>query len=73
MSNEKDYEEFLERLAETIKSLRLSHGLTQEDMVDYGFNYRHYQRLESGKHSPSLNTIYRLSVIYDIKTSMLFQ
>ena len=37
-----------------IRKLRTKKGLTQEDMTRFGFNYRHYQKLESGAHSFSL-------------------
>ena len=49
MSKDKNYENFLKRIAVNIKKLRLENELTQEDMTEYGFNYRHYQnwRVES--------------------------
>lgn len=72
MSYEKDYEKFLLKLSNNIKKLRLSHGYTQEEMTEHGFNYRHYQRLESGKHCPSLSTLYKVSRIYKINVRELF-
>lgn len=72
MGQDKEYDEFLLKLSENIKRLRLEHGYTQEDMVQFGFNYRHYQKLESGKHSPSLNTLFRISLIFKVNFSELF-
>lgn len=66
MSLEKEYAKFLVKLSENIKSLRVERGYTQEDMTQFGFNYRHYQKLESGSHSPSLSTLFRLSVIFKV-------
>ncbi|MFT6631470.1 MAG: transcriptional regulator with XRE-family HTH domain [Bacteriovoracaceae bacterium] len=71
MSYEKDYERFLVKLSGTIKELRTQNGYTQEDMVDFGFNYRHYQRLESGSHSPSLSTLFKLSNIFSVEVKDL--
>ena len=60
---EKDltYSEVLQRVSQNIKTLRKAKGLTQEDMAKLGFNPRHFQKLESGRHSVNLMTIYRLS------------
>lgn len=68
MNQEDEYEKLLKKVAKNIKRLRLNKGLTQENMVDFGFNYRHYQRIESGTYSPNLHTIFRLSKIF--KSSM---
>ena len=55
------YSAFLKRFASNLRRIRKQKGLTQEQMADLGFNYRFYQKLESGAYSPSLNTVYRLS------------
>jgi DNA-binding XRE family transcriptional regulator len=73
MSNQDNYEKFLLKLSDNIKKLRLKCGYTQEDMVDFGFNYRHYQRLESGTHSPSLSTLFKLAQIFKIPISKIFK
>lgn len=72
MARIEKYEDFLKKLAINIKNLRLEHGYTQEDMVQFGFNYRHYQKLESGRHSPSLSTIYKVAKVFKISISDLF-
>lgn len=72
MNLEKEYSKFLVKLSENIKALRLEHGYTQEEMVQFGFNYRHYQKLESGTHSPSLSTLFKISKLYKITLSDLF-
>ena len=73
MSKNKNYEKLLKQIAENIKKLRLEHGYTQEEMIQFGFNYRHYQKLESGNHSPSLNTLFRLSIVYKIDLGDFFK
>ncbi len=73
MNLEKEYSKFLVKLSDNIKSLRLEHGYTQEEMVQFGFNYRHYQKLESGTHSPSLSTLFKISKIYKISVPKLLE
>lgn len=73
MNLDKEYTKFLAKLSENIKTLRIEHGYTQEEMVQFGFNYRHYQKLESGTHSPSLSTIFKIARIYSVEIRTLFE
>lgn len=62
MSHARDYEQFLEHVSQNIKEARIRLGLTQEEMAEkFNFNYRFYQKLESGRYSPGLHTIFRLA------------
>jgi transcriptional regulator with XRE-family HTH domain len=54
-------EKLIKRIAKNIRAIRISKNLTQEDMADYGFGPRWYQRLESGKHMPTLPTLIKLA------------
>ena len=63
---EKDLKLALETIAANAKHFRQLKGLTQEDMADFGFDYRFYQRVESGKHSMSLYTVVRLASAFDV-------
>lgn len=63
---EKQYNKLLKRISQNIKKLRAKSGYTQEDMVSFGFEYRFYQRIESGKHSMSLHTLLRLAIIFKV-------
>lgn len=69
MPKEVSYEKMLKKIAKNIKLLRGNKGLTQEDMVSHGFNYRHYQKLESGEHSPSLSSLHRLAKVFNTTVS----
>lgn len=71
--NEKQFTQLLEKISGNIKRLRAGHGLTQEEMSKYGFNYRFYQKLESGRHSPSLKTLYRLAKAFNTDIQGLIQ
>ena len=59
--------------ASNLKKLRKLRKISQFDMVDFGFNYRHYQRIESGKYSPSLDTLIRLAKVFKVKVTDLLK
>ena len=48
-----------------VRQLRLERGLTQEDMADYGFALRQYQRIEAGT-SVTLTTLWKLACAFDV-------
>ena len=66
MNQDQSYDLLLKKIAKNIKKARKRKGLTQENMMDYGFNYRHYQKIESGSYSMNLYTLHRLSNIFNI-------
>jgi transcriptional regulator with XRE-family HTH domain len=70
---DKEVQRLTKRFATKLRQLRLKKGLTQEDMVTFGFNYRHYQRLESGNHSPNLLTLVRLGRVFSVKPLEFFE
>lgn len=61
MEDEKGYLKVVSRIAKNIKAIRKAQNLTQEDMSDLGFSYRHFQSIESGTYSPNLHTLYRIA------------
>lgn len=68
----KDEGKLVRKIAKNIKNLRIENGRTQFDMCDYGFNYRHYQRLESGKYTPTLETLLRLAKAFKVEVKEFF-
>jgi transcriptional regulator with XRE-family HTH domain len=42
-------------------------------MEDFGFEIRNYQRLESGRHSPSLYTLHKLARAFDVDLEEFFK
>ena len=72
MEKSRDYTKLLLRIASNIKRLRKAFGYTQEDMVNKGFNYRYYQKLESGSYSPNLQTLHRLAHTFKVDVSEFF-
>lgn len=73
METDKKYQKLLERVAENVSKIRETKGLVQEDMVRFGYSYRHYQRIESGKHSPNLFTLHRLSLTFKVDIKDFFR
>ena len=72
MKTQKDYGKLLKAIAINVQRIRKSRGLTQEQMADLGFNYRHYQKLESGAYSPNLNTLHKLAVAFKVDVKEFF-
>ena len=61
MKKSQSYDFLLKTVAKNIQNHRKRCNITQEGMTEHGFNYRHYQSIESGKYSMNLYTLYRLS------------
>ena len=61
------------RIAKNIRLIRKSLGLTQEDMSDYGFGPRWYQRFETGRHIPSLPTLDLLARAFKVEITEFFK
>lgn len=68
-----NYNNLIALIARNIKRIRKQKGLTQENMVDYGFNYRFYQKLESGNYSPNLQTLFKLSQALEVNVIKFFE
>lgn len=54
------------RLGQKIKQLRISKGLTQEELAEQiGIDNKHLSRIENGRHLPTFNIIKKLVTILD--------
>jgi len=60
-----DFRGYCARFGQRVKELRLTMGLTQEDMMDRGFSLRHYQRIEAGR-SVTLQTLWKLAGAFGV-------
>jgi len=60
------------QLGVRLRELRLAKGLNQEDLENYGFSYRYYGKLERGLVNPTLETLTRISEIFEVSLSDLF-
>lgn len=64
----------LSRIAHNIGKLRHAKGWTQEETAARGdFDLRWFQRLESGRHSVSLETLLRLGHLFRVDISEFFR
>lgn len=70
---EKRYEQLAEVVTKNIREIRTKKKLTQEQMREHGFDYRYYQRIESGEVVPNLKTLVKLSMAFDVKIADLLE
>jgi len=68
---DKEFDRFFKRLGQKIRQLRTQKGMTQEDMLSYGFSTRHYQRIEAGL-PINIKTALRLCKAFGLDLSKLF-
>lgn len=71
MKAEKEIQEFLELVGQSIKMHRESANLTQEDMSDIA-DYKYYQKIEYGQKNITLKTIYKICKKLNIQPKDLF-
>lgn len=67
------YKQFLKQVSDNIKKTRQACGLTQEGMAKYGFNIRHYQEIEAGRVSITLETLYRIAKAFQVDPTRLIK
>lgn len=63
----------VKKVSLNLKANRKLNGLTQNDMTKHGFGARWYQRLESGRHIPTIPTLHRLALTFKVDISELFK
>lgn len=72
MAIPRGYNKFIKAIAANVKNARIDVELTQEGLsAKSGIDYRHLQRIESGKHGPSLMTLYRLARVLNVPLEKL--
>ncbi|TQE74535.1 helix-turn-helix domain-containing protein [Leptospira noguchii] len=64
-----EYEEFIRKVGQKIKEIRVSKGITQEQMDegDYAISYRTVQDIENGQSHPSVRSIFKISKRLKVK------
>ena len=74
MKDEARYLKLLKKTSANIKKYRLKSGLTQEEFAEkIDISCRYYQKLESGKYSPSLFTLYKISKNLRVDVNLLLK
>ena len=65
-------EEYIKQVCENIKQLRIHKGLTQIDLAtEIGIDDSSLRRIESGRTSPTLKTLYRIAIASKIEIKEL--
>ncbi len=55
-----------------LRHLRKARKLRQLDVEDLGLSYKYYQRLEAGQVNPTLLTMHKLAVAFEVSVGDLF-
>ena len=59
-------------IGKRVRQLRTEKGLRQEDMCEFGFDYKYYQRIEYGEKNLTLKTLNKLAKAFDVPVAELF-
>ena len=66
-------EHLLQDLGKRLRHLRKARKLRQLDVEDFGLSYKYYQRLESGQVNPTLLTLHKLALAFEVSVYDLFR
>ena len=64
-------ERLLNAFGDRLRQLRKARNLRQLDMERLGLSYKYYQRLEAGQVNPTLLTLYKLALAFEVPISHL--
>jgi transcriptional regulator with XRE-family HTH domain len=67
-----DQAKFFARLGWKVRKLRKAQGLSQEDMISFGFSARHWQQIEAGR-PITVTTLLRICEVFRIPAARLLQ
>ena len=59
-------QELQKRLGTNVKRLRKEKGWVQEDMRDFGMNYRYFQSIEGWEANATLDTLLKLAKAFKV-------
>lgn len=63
----------MQLVGKRVRELRIARGLKQEDMCQFGFDYKYYQRIEYGEKNLTLKTLNKLAEGLGVPVSELFR
>jgi transcriptional regulator with XRE-family HTH domain len=65
-----DQAKFFYRLGSRVREIRKARGLSQEDMISFGFSARHWQQIEAGR-PITVTTLLRICEVFHLSASRL--
>jgi DNA-binding XRE family transcriptional regulator len=65
-------QQFFFALGKRVRELRREQGLSQEDMISFGFSARHWQQIEAGR-PITVSTLLRICEVFRISVDRLVQ
>ena len=72
MESQEKYAAVFREIGARLKDLRKQHGLSQEDMLSFGFSTRHWQQVEAGRPT-TLTTLLRVCDIFSVPPEVLLK
>lgn len=70
----KEKQKFAQKIGEHLNKIRKKAGISQEKLsMDAGYYHTYVNKIEKGRYSPSLHTIWRLSHILGLSLSDFFR
>jgi transcriptional regulator with XRE-family HTH domain len=60
-ADNESYVRLLRKIGANMRRMRREKGLVQEDMIEFGFDWRWYQRIEAGRYPITLRTLNRVA------------
>jgi transcriptional regulator with XRE-family HTH domain len=66
-------EELLHDFGNRLRCLRKARKLRQLDMEDFGLSYKYYQRLEAGQVNPTLLTLHKVAMAFEVSVCDFFR
>lgn len=70
---DKEQKQFFRRFGAEVRKIRLSKGMTLEDMQEYDFSAQHFQKIESGAKAANFYTVYRIARAFGIDLSKMLK
>ena len=66
----KEKKEFAKTIGAHLRRVREQHGISQEQLsIKAGYYHTYVNKIEQGKYSPSMHTLWRLAYALDLKLS----
>lgn len=66
-------ERLMKMVGKRVRELRLARRLRQEEMCQFGFEYKYYQRIEYGQKNLSLKTLNKLAKAFRVPLAKLLE